>query len=65
MLGLHQALDGILGRTGVVDQLARRDDHAPVEQVGEQVGARLPRILGLDVKDQASIQDVVVVPEDG
>ena len=65
VLGLHQGLDRVLVRAGVVDQLAGRDDHALVEQVREQVGAQDARILGLDVKHQSSVPDVVVVPEDG
>ncbi len=64
VLRLHQRLDRVLRRAGVVDQLAGRDDHAAMEHVREQMRRHHARILGLDVKHQAAIADVVVVAED-
>ena len=64
VLGLHQSLDGVLRRATVVDKLACRDDHAAIEHVREQMRALLARVLGLNVEDQTTIPDIVVIPGD-
>jgi hypothetical protein len=40
--------------------LLRRDDHAPSEQVGRDVGITFAAVLGLDVQLQALVADVSV-----
>src|SRR3569623_1413568 len=63
VLGLHQRLDRVLGGARVVNELEGRDDHALVKQVREEVLAHNTRVLGLDVENQTSVPDVVVVAE--
>ena len=65
VLGLHQLSDAFFNGTGVINELPRRNDHATVEQVGENVRSPQPRIFGLNMKNQTPILNIVVVPSYG
>ena len=65
VLGLHQRLDRLIRGFGVVVELARREDHTLMEEMCEDMRVCSAGILGLYMEDQATIADVMVVPEDG